>query len=335
MKYIKRFFQPYYLLAVLVGGGLFWYDAQNQQAASPFFGFAENLETEVNFNYPVIVTDILVEEGQFVSKGEVLLSLQRFNPRETLAEEDFKIAELRAESLAWKSGKEGEIEALRSEYRIENQELEARIEALEGEMASRKKLLSGLETLQSVPLEFTAMEQELQALREEKALRDSLYSQELKNLYKELEVGAAPYRSEIGRLDAKKRFDEQQLVVDIEIRALFDGVVGNISCKKGEHIPSFSTIMTYYEPNPTMVKAYLYEGQLLEVGIRDSFIVRSTQDPALSCQGVVTGLGSRIVEIPTRLRKIEEVKTYGREILISIPPDNPFIQKEKVTLEFF
>ena len=53
-----------------------------------------------------------------------------------------------------------------------------------------------------------------------------------------------------------------------------------------------------------------------------------------SCRGIVTGLGSRVVETPVRLRKIPEVSTYGREILVSIPPDNSFIQKEKVVIEF-
>ena len=47
---------------------------------------------------------------------------------------------------------------------------------------------------------------------------------------------------------------------------------------------------------------------------------------------MITGLGSRIVEIPDRLRKNPDLKTYGREVLISIPPTNFFLQKEKVIL---
>jgi hypothetical protein len=34
------------------------------------------------------------------------------------------------------------------------------------------------------------------------------------------------------------------------------------------------------------------------------------------------------------LRKIPDLKTYGREILVSISKDNNFLQKEKVLLEF-
>ncbi|HRW74331.1 MAG TPA: hypothetical protein P5563_00425 [Saprospiraceae bacterium] len=52
----------------------------------------------------------------------------------------------------------------------------------------------------------------------------------------------------------------------------------------------------------------------------------------LSCRGQVVALGTRVVEIPERLRKMPEIKTYGREILVAIPPANEFLQKEKVQL---
>jgi hypothetical protein len=65
----------------------------------------------------------------------------------------------------------------------------------------------------------------------------------------------------------------------------------------------------------------------------DPFLIRSAVDPTQTCEGVVTGLGSRVVEIPGRLRKIPEVKIYGREVVVSIPAENPFIQREKVMME--
>ena len=45
------------------------------------------------------------------------------------------------------------------------------------------------------------------------------------------------------------------------------------------------------------------------------------------------GMGSRIIEIPDRLRKNPTFKTYGREIQVEIPSDNQFLQKEKVILK--
>jgi multidrug efflux pump subunit AcrA (membrane-fusion protein) len=232
LKHLRHILQPYYLLALLVGGSIFWFDAQQREAVTTFFGFAENLETEINFNHPVIVRSIPVEEGQFVKQGAPLLYLQRLQLTDDMADEEYQIAELRAESSAWRAEKQGDLSVLDARHRLQDQELASGIAELETEIAQKKKLYGSLSTLQDVPQTFTALESELQALRVEKQLRDSLYQQERANLLEELRLGEAPYRSEIERLQARKAFDEAQRVIDIEIKAPFDGLVGNISCKK-------------------------------------------------------------------------------------------------------
>jgi multidrug resistance efflux pump len=333
LKYLRNLLQPYYLLALLAGGSIFWFDAQQREAVTTFSGFAENLETEINFNHPVIVQAIAVKEGQFVKEGAPLLHLQRLQLTDDMASEEYQIAELRAESAAWRAKKQGDLSVLEARHRLQDRELISEMEELETEIAQKKKLFGRLSTLQDVPQTFTALESELQALRVEKQLRDSLYQQERANLLEELRLGEAPYRSEIERLEARKAFDEAQRVIDIEIKAPFDGLVGNISCKKGEHIRSYNTLMTFYAPNPTLAKGFVYEDQLTNVAMGDPFLIRSAVNPTQTCEGVVTGLGSRVVEIPTRLRKVPEMKIYGREVVVSIPAENPFIQREKVMME--
>ena len=76
----------------------------------------------------------------------------------------------------------------------------------------------------------------------------------------------------------------------------------------------------------------MHESLILHVSVGDSLEVGSTSQPEHRIMGKVTGLGSRIVEIPERLRKHPQLKTYGREVLIQIPAQNPFLQKEKVVL---
>jgi len=71
---------------------------------------------------------------------------------------------------------------------------------------------------------------------------------------------------------------------------------------------------------------------ILEVKVGDELEVSSSLHPDHKVRGVVFGLGSRIVEIPERLRKMADFKTYGREVLIKIPEENNFLQKEKVLL---
>jgi hypothetical protein len=66
----------------------------------------------------------------------------------------------------------------------------------------------------------------------------------------------------------------------------------------------------------------------------DKFTVTSLKDKTMTYSGSVVGLGSRIVEIPSRLRKIPELKIYGREVIIEITKENSFLQKEKVSISF-
>ena len=103
-------------------------------------------------------------------------------------------------------------------------------------------------------------------------------------------------------------------------------------CKEAENISSFKTLISFYEPNPSQVKGYLHEEMIVEVNVNDSLLVRSLNQEENKYFGVVKGLGSRIVEIPERMRRIPEIKTYGREVLIEIPLDNKLLQKEKVCL---
>jgi len=89
---------------------------------------------------------------------------------------------------------------------------------------------------------------------------------------------------------------------------------------------------SFYEENPTLVKGYVHESLIVLVNIGDSLTVTSTLRPQNIINGAVIGLGSRIVEIPERLRKLPTIKTYGREVIISIPKENTFLQKEKVSI---
>ena len=92
-------------------------------------------------------------------------------------------------------------------------------------------------------------------------------------------------------------------------------------------------MISFYEQTPKMVVAYVHESLILQIKVGDSLQVMSSLHPDEQCRGRVSGLGHRVVEIPERLRKLPEVKTYGREVLIEIPPENNFLQKEKVLLQ--
>ena len=299
-----------------------------------FFGFAENFETEINYNYSVVVEKILVKPGQAVSKGDTLLKLYRKKSRENLQDQEYKIAELRAEEALWAEKKQSQIADLELERSRELDKINAEIDELRAELNYRNSLINKLQSVKVDSNLYKPLEMELKSLLAQKDHEQLSYEQRINSLKAELKKGLYPYQSRIAFLKAEQDFEASQQLLEIAVLAPTDGLIGNIFCKEEEHIPSFKTLLTFYEPHSGIVHGYVHEDLILKVNVGDHFLVSSIKDPSLQYEGKVVGLGSRIVEIPARLRKMPDFKTYGREVLVEISLDNKFLQKEKVGLRF-
>lgn len=304
------------------------------QTVVTFYGFAENKETEINFNYSVAVGQIHVSPGQMVKKDEPLLEIYRIQSKETLVDQPFRIKELQAKEQSWKVEKKGDIKLIRTKKRLKLEQIAADIQRLQEEKKFQASLYDGLKSVENRKPNYKVIDAKIADLQKESRLTIETFDQEITNITNELGIGTSPYKEEIKRLLAEQAFDVANKTIDIQLKAPSDGVIGNIYCKEAEHIPSYKTLISFYEPNPSLVKGFVQEDLMLHVALQDSFLIRSTKDATTFCYGIVTGLGSRIVEIPERLRKIPDYKTYGREILVRIPKQNNFLQKEKVILEF-
>jgi len=299
-----------------------------------FFGFAENKEMEINLDHSITVNEIFVNPGQKVNKGMSLASVSRSSLDLKSSTLNLEIAALDAKQAIRSADLESDINKLRAQKASKESEIYSEIEQIEAEIKFNESLLKDLKSVEASP--SSGSPKSSRALKKE-ALR------------KELEMSIKPLDIEIARLEALMkgpnnplRIQKEQLQSEIQflenqqgrlsIVAPADGVVGSVNCKAGENLNAFSTIVTFYNQKPTLVKAYVLENLILQVELGDSLRVNSTLHPEHQCGGVVVGLGSRIIEIPERLRKMPELKTYGREILVSIPSDNHFLQKEKVVL---
>lgn len=300
-----------------------------------FYGFAESRSTEINYNYPVVVDKILVNPGQAVKAGQTLIELSRRKSKETLEDQNFRIAELEAEAALWEQKNQNEIEELQIEQRSQITEIDGKIERTQNEIEYRKSIVENLETIDPVEASYKPLEETLKRYKQEKKNMNQLYDSRIKGLKEELSLGHSPYHEQINRYNAEREFDESQKVQPIVVTAPTDGLVGNISCKEAEHISSYSTLMTFYEPHSGIIKGFVHEDLTLEVEIGQEFTISSLKDESINYPGTVIGLGSRIVEIPSRLRKVETVKAYGREVLIEISKENSFLQKEKVSIKYF
>lgn len=329
---MKRF-NILYLAVFLVGIGLYQMSFQFSKHTVSFFGFAENKETEINLDQPVEVVRILVAPGQKVKKGTVLAEVRRKNLSLKKSALSGKIEELQAKSQVRITAIQGDIEQLEAQKLAKQQELLSKIRAIQAEIDLNQSLIKDLKSisvqekqqqLNPARIKIAALEEELQTTLDNFDLR-------IQQKQKVLRVGNQPTNAQLSQLEEEKAFyaaESEQLT----ITAPSDGLIGNIHCKEAEYMIAFRTLITFYEENPTLVKGYVHERMILEVKEGDTIQVASILHPEQNCLGIVTGLGSRIVEIPERLRKVPDLRNYGREVLIAIPRENNFLQKEKVAL---
>lgn len=328
-------FSLIHIVALLVGVILVISFSFKMNTTVTFYGFAENKETQINMENPIEVNRIHVTTGQKVKKGDIILDVSSSILPVKINDAVYSIEELKTRYSLWKSDLDGRITESAILLNEKTSEIQAQIDQNYAQLDKNKKLASNLK---SIDLDNTAKSEikspillKIDALKEELRYSKDIITTQINNLKRERYATNNPMLSRIKILE--KELSYYTIKKEKEtILAPSDGLIGNIHCKEDEKISSFTPLVTFYEESPTLVVGYIHEDLLLQVNIDDSVTVFSTSRPDIQNTGTIKTLGSRIVEIPPRIRKIKELKTYGREVIIEIPPDNPFLQKEKVTL---
>ena len=322
----------YIILIPLICGWLYMY--QRMGSTSPFFyGFAENKETELSHDKPVLVEKILVTPGQEVKKGQILLEVQQDIINFKIERVNYDIEQTEINDQRQRNNLLDQIARLEAKRSSKIAAIRAEIENVETAILFQKNLLIDLKSLDDndVVITNTLNQKKLESLKEKLVYEIAPFDLEIKQLQNSLSVISNSAVSQKEALKNEKEFYQKEQK-KLKILAPSNGIVGNILCKEGENFSAFSTLVNFYESSPTIVKGYVHESLILQVEHQDTLKVNSSLHPSHFIHGQVIGLGSRIVEIPERLRKSPDIKTYGREVLISIPSTNPFLQKEKVML---
>ena len=330
---MKRFNILYWFIFPALIYGIYKLSLNFNHQAETFYGFAENKEMQINLEHPLMVNHIAVTPGQAVKKGDLLLEVTRVELNLKLSDVAHNISELEAKTHISRAELESNINRLKAQRTGKVVDIQSRIQAVEAEVSLNQLLVKDLKSVkidENATMLNNPNQLKINALKEELRLVVQPLDIEIEHLQNEL-LAQNPMQVEINRLKTQRDFivNEQKRLA---IYAPSDGIVGTIHCKEGENISSFTTLISFYEKSPNMVVGYVHESLVVQVSIGDSLDIFSSLHIEEKCRGKVIGLGHRIVEIPERLRKIPELKTYGREVLIQIPSDNHFLQSETVVL---
>lgn len=328
-------FNPLYIFSLVLIAFLFKYKSSQNETVELFFGFTENKETEINLDYPVRVENLEVKPGDFIPKGKKLATLTQLTLLKEISDEQLKVSELNSQYNKVREGIEGEIEILRAEQELKLADVDFKIQEVEAEIKYQDQLKNDLASISNIDNSTVLQLHQQKIARYQKSKQDIRddYAVRIQQKEGRIQNELAIHYAAVKRHNSDVGYNEEKLK-KLELTSPSDALVGNVNIKRGEYVQSFKTMMTLYEPNPTTVVGFAHERMIVNVKVGDEFRIVSMRDPSLECKGKVTGLGSRIVEIPERMRKIPEMKTYGREVIIAIPPENGFLQKEKVMLYF-
>ena len=174
------------------------------------------------------------------------------------------------------------------------------------------------------------MAMQIKNLKNELAVANANANEQIKLLRSSNRLQKDAGKSEVENL--KKELEELQKQQEELVQIAKESwVVGSVNVHDGEKVSSFAPIITLTHKSPTLVRGYIHEKMYQRMDIGETVKVK-TLSGGKPVKGKVIGLSSRIVEFPLRMRKLPEMPIYAREVIITIPAENPFLLGEMVTI---
>ncbi len=324
-----------FIYLVFLVGVIFFVPMTKKLVSHPeeFYGIAENQIRSINLQYPVEIKEINVALGQKVDSGQLLARLYRTDLPIKLNDINYEIKELQVKRLLDTEHLQSEVRKLEAERTTVSKEYDHEIAQLEAEHAAQAKLLDNIKSIDiSAGKDSKTSAPHLlliQSLKQEKAAELNRFDVDIAELRTQLKAAQAPDDLRIKKLEGELELVKKQ-EAELELFAPQAGIVGQLDFMPGEKLTAYTVIMKIYGTHPDVVTTYIGDGRLAQIKLGDTLKVSSINQPEYQVPGVVLGLGTRIKELPERLRRIPDMKAWGREVQLQIPLDNTFLQGEKV-----
>lgn len=322
----------FWLAALL---GLFWiknsFEHQNEHA---FFGAAETDERDLSFDHPVWITKVYVEPGRQVQRGDTLLRLYRTDLDDKIAERLDAIRQINLELAAKNNDLDNEIALLKAKQAADASELLSDVVIDESEVQVQKELRQIIAERQGMT--GASKTDNLQSAR--RAAVEEVIRQSETPMRREIEQLQAQKKNNL-KLEAAQLAQIQREMAQLEnekarlvLLSPIDGFIDDLPAREGEAVDAHSTLVSINPAQPTKVRGFIHETVDMTFRLGDTVTITSGARPGYSVRGVLTGNSPHLIELPTRLRKYPEIKAWGREIFIQLPPDNPFYIGEKIMI---
>lgn len=314
------------------------------QETTNFQGFAESNETTINTEIPVSIKKVLVMEGDTVSKGQKLAEFESQDLSFRIATIRTQLLQLEAKKGMSKAEIQSKILQNKAQERAVISELDSQIKTLENQIKINRELAGGLKSVRikhddsaknPIEIQIEALKSAKEERRKEFAETNRMYKRMLSEDYTPEKIETQKLTEELESLEKKN--------ADMALYAPFSGIIGSVFNKNGngervflkggEKVAAYSPVMSIINNEPSFVKGYIPESHFSAIKIGETVTITSTNNKT-PISGVVTGLGGRIIPLPSRLLKNQNLPLWGREIVVKIPENNGFILGEKVNIAY-
>lgn len=302
------------------------------QTNNEFFGIAENQIRNINLDYPIEVIKIYKNLGESVKLGDTLMIYSRLDQERQKQNLEYEKLELEKRNQVNLEINRNDLSLLQNKLHATYETYQTKRLELEHEKELQLKLLQSVSSeigLQEFHKKYQLLKE---ALNQKEKTENAETNLRIKNLINEMKVSESANLVRISKIQ-NEIFLLDRMKLNAVLLAPESGIIGQLEFNVGDKIQSYTSILKIYGTHPYIVTSYIGDKQLTTLAEGDSLIISSLSNPEYKLPGKVSNLGTRVSPLPERLKKIPELRAWGREIQIKIPADNIFMQGEKVKIQ--
>jgi hypothetical protein len=304
-------------------------DLKNQ-SGQQLFGIAETEGQTMKIESAVFVQKCKVATGKQVRKGDTLLVLFRSDLDKRTTDKITELNQLTVERDANNVAvvKDWEVFSLKQTARIS--ELNAQIKLLENEIKLQNNLKQAIS--EGKVSDTSSKQQQINALYE--TIRQvNIQTQEQQQVFDSQRIS----NNNISASRAKQVQNELGFIgkerLKLVLFAPFDGFIEQVYVTENEIVPNYKDLLKINPQVPNKIIGFIHESLNIPYRIGDTVLLSSTVRPTIKLSAQLIGASPKLVELPFRLRKFTEIKAWGREIYINLPPNNDFYIGEKISIQ--
>lgn len=324
-------FNILYLLFPAALAACFWIASDFQyQSVNSFFGIAETEPRSLNFDHDIAVREVFVKTGDLVKQGDTLATFYRAELDEQSLENLSDLQLTETERAAEYAILEKEKELVRTRLSADVRELYAEISLIVTE-DSLNSVFRGSIYPNLKPTGNKIVADKLEALRKQMDDLQKSAREEINILEsKQGALGAVASARKAGTRAALQQLETEKK--RLFLIAPIDGYVESVMVSRNSLVEAFTELMKINPHAPNMVVGFIHEASDAPLAVGQEVELVSFNRPEMKCSGRITSINPRMTELPLRLRKFIEMRSWGREVYIGLPPENRFYISEKITI---